>query len=166
MGNKLPVRPPRPPHCGGKPEHPSRVINEISRLFAAKMRESENEMTQESVRLIIIHLAHEDGVTQLDLVQKTHLSPPTVSLTVKKLEKLGYISRVPDTVDQRAVRVFLTEKGRELDNASRSAIDDINKILTQNISPEEIEILLPLLRRMRDNLLNDLMCDEGEQTHK
>lgn len=158
MGHKLPMP---PPHKAGRNEPPSRIINEISRLFAAKMRESENEMTQESVRLIIICLAHGDGITQLDLVKKTHLSPPTVSITVKKLEKLGYISRVSDSVDGRAVRVYLTDKGRELDNSALDAIHNINNILMQGITPEQAEILTRLLGHMRDNLLDHLKS-EGE----
>lgn len=162
MGHKLPMQPPRQT---GRAEPPSRIINEISRLFAAKMRESESEMMQESVRLIIICLAHGDGITQLDLVKKTHLSPPTVSITVKKLEKQGYISRVSDTEDQRAVRVYLTDKGRQLDNSARDTIHNINNILMQGITPEQTEILTQLLGHMRDNLLHHLMS-EGEDAQK
>lgn len=158
MGHKLPMP---PPHKTRRAEPPSRIINEISRLFAAKMRENENEMTQESVRLIIICLAHGDGITQLDLVKKTHLSPPTVSITVKKLEKLGYISRLTDQEDGRAVRVYLTDKGRELDNSALDAIRNINNILMQGITPEQAEILTRLLGHMRDNLLHHLKS-EGE----
>ena len=159
MEHKLPMP---PPHKDGHKEPPSRIINEISRLFAAKMRESESEMTQESVRLIIICLAHGDGITQLDLVKKTHLSPPTVSITVKKLENLGYISRVSDAEDQRAVRVYLTDKGRQLDDSARNAVHNINNILMQGITPEQTELLTQLLGHMRDNLLEHLMS-KGEK---
>ena len=162
MEHKLPMP---PPHKDGRKEPPSRIINEISRLFAAKMRESESEMTQESVRLIIICLAHGDGITQLDLVKKTHLSPPTVSITVKKLEDLGYISRVSDNEDGRAVRVYLTDKGRQLDDSTRDAVHNVNNILMQGITPEQTEILTQLLGHMRDNLLHHLMS-EGENTQK
>ena len=158
MEHKLPMP---LPHTNGRKEPPSRIIKEISRLFAAQMRESESEMTQESVRLIIICLAHGDGITQLDLVKKTHLSPPTVSITVKKLEDLGYISRVSDAEDGRAVRVYLTDKGRQLDNSTRDAVHNVNNILMQGITPEEAEILTRLLGHMRDNLLDHLKS-EGE----
>lgn len=162
MGHNLPIPPPR---GARRAEPPSRIINEISRLFAAKMRESESEMTQESVRLIIICLSHGDGITQLELVKKTHLSPPTVSITVKRLESLGYISRVADSDDGRAVRVYLTDKGRQLDNSARDAIHNINNILMQGFTPDETELLTQLLGRMRDNLLSHLMS-EGEDSQK
>ncbi len=155
---KTPIRP-----FHKKPEHenPPMVINEISRLFAAKMRETDSEMQQESVRLIIICLVHGDGVTQLDLVHRTHLSPPTVSITLKKLEAAGYISRTTDTRDQRAVRVYLTDKGRQLNETSRNNLKAVDAILMKDITDEESRLLLSLLRRMRDNLL-DQFVSEGE----
>lgn len=151
------------PHIKKHPKHetPPMLINEISRLFGAKMREHENEMQQESVRLIIISLVHQDGVTQLDLVHRTHLSPPTVSVTLKRLEAAGYISRTVDMQDQRAVRVYLTEKGKQLNQAALKNIKAVDAILMQNISAEESEILVKLLRRMRDNILDEFV-PEGE----
>ena len=139
------------------PEHetPPMLINEISRLFAAKMRENEGEMQQESVRLIIISLAHQQGVTQLELVRRTHLSPPTVSVTLKRLEALGYISRVTDSIDQRAVRVYLTEKGEQMNMTSLQNVKRIDSILMKDITEQEKEILLGLLRRMRHNILEE-----------
>ena len=152
MEHKLPMP---PPHKNGRKEPPSRIINEISRLFAAKMRESESEMTQESVRLIIICLAHGDGITQLDLVKKTHLSPPTVSITVKKLEDMGYISRVSDAEDGRAVRVYLTEKGRKRDRENIQKIHALDEVGLRGLSEDEIQALMVLLTRIRDNLLKE-----------
>jgi len=151
------------PYFKKSPEHetPPMIINEISRLFAAKMRECESEMQQESIRLIIISLAHRQGVTQLDIVKKTHLSPPTVSVTLKRLEEQGYISRVTDAVDQRAVRVYLTEKGQQMNLDSLRHAQMVDSILMKNITEEEKELLLGLLRRMRSNILNDFGI-EGE----
>lgn len=142
-------------------ETPPMIINEISRLFAAKMRECESEMQQESVRLIIISLAHRQGVTQLDIVKKTHLSPPTVSITLKRLEEQGYISRVTDAVDQRAVRVYLTEKGHQMNLDSLHHAQKVDSILMKDITENEKELLLELLRHMRSNILNDFGI-EGE----
>lgn len=161
MNKKLPVQIPMSVH----EETPPMLINEISRLFASIMREHENEMIQESVRLIIISLSIKDNVTQLDLVHRTHLSPPTVSLTLKRLEKAGYVSRITDTTDQRAVRVHLTEKGRKLNRDSLKNIHNTDKIMMRGISDEESELLIPILRRMRDNMLEGLAA-EGESSDK
>ena len=141
---------PKPP-CGIK-ESPPMVIHDISRLYAAKMRENESEMQQFSVRHFIINLSFEDGLTQLELAKRTHLSTPTISVTAKRLEKLGYITRVADSNDMRALRVFLTDRGRELVESSRRASIEADNILMQGFTAEESETLLSLLNRMRTNI--------------
>ena len=155
----FPVKPPLP---AGVKESPPMLINEISHLCRAKMRAVNSEMSQESTRLIIIHLARKDGITQLDLVKSTHLKPPTVSVALQKLEKLGYITQAPDPGDQRAVRVFLTEKGRELDRNTLKRIRETDEILMKGITETESLQLMSLLEKIRDNMIKDLGISEEE----
>jgi DNA-binding MarR family transcriptional regulator len=134
-------------------ESPPVLINEISQLLKLKMKENENQVTQDSARLLILNLAQRDGVTQLDLVKATHLKPPTVSVTLKKLADLGFITRANDKSDLRAVRVYLTDKGRELDRDSFRRIALADNLLMKGITENESRVLVALLTKMRDNLL-------------
>ncbi len=52
-----------------------------------------------------------DEVNQKDLVEAIKVDRMMVSKMVSKLEKLGYIERVPSEKDTRAMAVFPTEKG-------------------------------------------------------
>lgn len=160
---KLKTIPAHPLLPDGVAEPPQMLINQISRLFAAMMRESDIEMSQESVRYIIINLARQDGVTQLDLVNKTHMKPPTVSLTLKRLESDGYVRRQQDLEDNRAVRVFLTEKGRNLLNNSFERLQAAEQVLMRGISPAEKEILITILTKMRDNMLDEMRKGENPE---
>ncbi|HOU10746.1 MAG TPA: MarR family transcriptional regulator [Clostridiales bacterium] len=153
---KGPLFPIKPALPEGVKESPPMLINEISHLCRAKMRAVNSQMSQESTRLIITRLARKDGVTQLDLVKLTHLKPPTVSVTLGRLEKLGYITQAPDQGDQRAVRVYLTEKGRELDRTTLERIREIDEILMKGITPDESLQLMALLNKIRHNILQDL----------
>ncbi len=137
-------------------ESPPMVIHDISRLYAAQMRKNDSVMQQLSVRRLIMNLAHEDGLTQLELAHRTHLSTPTISVTAKRLEAQGYVRRVQDDHDMRALRVYLTDRGRELMQASREASIAADNILMQGITPEESRQLLELLGRMRDNMARHL----------
>jgi DNA-binding MarR family transcriptional regulator len=122
------------------------------------MRESEPEnsiMSQNSCRAIFWSLVHGDGVTQLELAEATRLKPPTVSVALKRMEEEGYVRREPDPMDMRAVRVFLTEEGRKLDEEHRMRIHSIDEITMQNISDEDAEYLRKLLIQMRDNLTRE-----------
>ncbi len=137
----------------GVKESPPMLINEISQLFKLKMKDSEIGITQDSARLLILNLARQDGVTQLDLVNATHLKPPTVSVTLKKLADLGFVTRANDKNDMRTVRVYLTDKGRDFNRDSFRRLSEADNILMKGITEDESQILTALLTKMRDNLL-------------
>lgn len=51
---------------------------------------------------------------QETLVRHYHLDKGTIARAVKKLEAGGYIRRIVDPANRRAVRLFLTDKGEEV----------------------------------------------------
>ena len=136
---------------------PPMLINEIARLFHAKMRASESDsiLTQDSVRLILRALGHADGCSQLDLVRITHLKPPTVSVTLKRLEEAGMVERRPDPLDLRVLRVYLSEKGQAHHRHVHERLHAIDTQLMQGFTEEEAACLLQYLERMRTNILSE-----------
>ena len=134
---------------------PMKLINEISRLMGDKIREKcdDNPISQKSGRLILIELSKRDGRTQLDLVNATHLKAPTISVALQKLEHEGIVYRRPDEYDLRATRVFLTEKGRELDNKIRKRIMEEEALAMVNLTEAECETLMKLLGKIKQNLI-------------
>jgi DNA-binding MarR family transcriptional regulator len=62
----------------------------------------------------LLHLAHEQGITQDTLVRRFRVDRGTVARAVRKLEDAGYISRTIDPDDRRAVRIFLTDRGEDI----------------------------------------------------
>lgn len=133
------------------------LISEVSRLMGDKIREKgdDNPISQRSGRLILMELAKRDGRTQLDLVKATHLKAPTISVALQKLEHEGIVHRKPDEYDLRATRVFLTEKGRELDNKIKKRIQDEEAQAMVNLTDSESETLIRLLGKIKQNLTND-----------
>lgn len=145
-----------------KPQ-PMMLINEIGRLMGDKIREKgdDNPIGQKSGRLLMMELSRKDGRTQLDLVKATHLKAPTISVALQKLEHDGYVIRQPDEYDMRAMRVFLTEKGRELDNKLKKRIAEEEAAATDILTEAECETLIILLKKIRNNMLANL--SEGEE---
>lgn len=134
---------------------PPMLVNEIARLFHSRMRsvELEGVMSQDSARLIMRELIREDGVTQLHLTRLTHLKAPTVSVTLRKMEREGLVVRESDPDDLRAVRVRLTEHGKEHNRRVFARLRELDAILMEGFDEREKEALLALLVRMRDNIL-------------
>ena len=135
---------------------PTKLCNEISRLFRAHMRENDTHdgvMSQHGAHLVLSTLAVGDGINQLELVNKTHLSPPTVSIILKRMESEGLVERKSDLEDKRATRVYLTEEGRALDKENIEEIKKLEVVALNGITAEEFNTLMALLPRIRDNLL-------------
>lgn len=143
--------------CSLKPTPPM-LVNEISRLFSEWMRRTRVDplQAQHSCRMLLRSLGHMEGCTQLDLVKETHLKPPTVSVTLKKLEENGYVERKADEHDLRAIRVTLTDKGRALNESSITRCQKADAIFMQDIADEEVEVLFRALTKMRNNMLEKL----------
>ena len=145
-----------------KPQ-PMMLINEIGRLMGEKIREKgdDNPIGQKSGRLLMMELSRKDGRTQLDLVKATHLKAPTISVALQKLEHDGYVVRTPDEYDMRAMRVFLTDKGRALDNKLKKRIAEEEAAATSVLTEAECEMLTALLKKIRSNILANSI--EGEK---
>lgn len=93
-----------------------------------------------------------DGVTQMQLCEHLKCEPPTVTNMVKSLEQNGFIYRQRDTQDARVMRIYLTDKGRELEKPIESIWKQQREKLLHSILPEERLILRELMKRMERNL--------------
>ncbi|MBR3894075.1 MAG: MarR family transcriptional regulator [Clostridia bacterium] len=142
--------------CGLPPLNPPMLVNQIARLFHARMREYDlggGVMSQESAQQIMRVLSRADGCSQLELVHKTHLKAPTVSVALKKMEEEALILRRQDEMDLRVSRVFLTEKGRAYIRSVCEQLSSLDAELMRGFDEEESALLLQFLARMRDNIL-------------
>ena len=158
----------RPPEREELSNNPVKMCNEISHVFRAHMRascESDDVMSAHGTRLVVSFLAISDGVTQLDLVNATHMKAPTISVILRKLEEAGIVERKKDKNDQRAFRVYLTEKGRRFDRMNIERLRSTDAAALNGISTEEKETLMRLLSKIRDNLLSldTLNKEENEE---
>ncbi len=146
--------------------NPSMLIQEISKLFQDRMSKSSETLGfKNGYRQILRHLARKDGVTQIDLVRTTHLKAPTISVTLKKMEEEGLVRREVDKIDQRQTHVYLTEKGYETERAFFGKILETETIMFEAFTPEETELLRTLLKKVRNNLLNDMGLPKDWRSH-
>jgi len=122
------------------------------RLHGCFHKVSEALGMPQSYHPFLRHLDHEDGVTQLELSRKVHLSAPTVSVTLAKMERDNLLIRRQDTKDQRIVRVFLTEEGRRVNHRIHMEIQKVDRCLIDGFTEEECLLIKALLKRMNENL--------------
>ncbi len=75
--------------------------------------------------LVLLALWQEDAVSVRQLGDLLELDSATLTPLLKRLENQGIISRQRCTVDERVVRIRLTEEGRALSTRARSIPRDI-----------------------------------------
>ena len=75
------------------------------------------------------------------------LSKPTVSIGVSQLEDAGFLTRQPDPQDGRAVQLFLTPKGQELNQRTHEFRCKKFECLLTALTPQERTKMLTLLER-------------------
>jgi MarR family transcriptional regulator, organic hydroperoxide resistance regulator len=93
-----------------------------------------------------------DGLTQMQLCEHLKCEPPTVTNMVRSLEQNGFIYRKRDQQDARVMRIYLTDKGKELKKPVEFKWKQQQEKLLHSILPEERLILRDLMKRMERNL--------------
>lgn len=98
----------------------------------------------------MIALFEEDAQTVSSLGEKLFLESNTLTPILKKLEGMGYLERVRDSVDERQVRICLTEEGRRL----REKTSSINLSEACGLTSEQFKSLREQVVELRDNLVS------------
>ena len=100
----------------------------------------------------LLQLWESDGLPQAELTKRLGVEPASVSKAVERMENAGIVQRRPDPEDARANCIFLTAKGRELEEPVRRILAESEDQLLANMSTEERLLLRRLLLQMRENL--------------
>lgn len=94
-------------------------------------------------------------IYQKDIEAAFRITRSTVANIVKLMEKKGYIQRVSVEKDARLKKLVLTEKAKQFQRQNYMDMHNIVETqLTTNISAEDLETFLRILRTMRTNLEN------------
>lgn len=102
---------------------------------------------------ILFILWEEDGRTQKEIADRLHLKPATITDGLKRMEKVGLIERRPDPEDRRVTRVYLTDKGRELQAQVEEKLRVLNEEAFRGFTQNEKVLLRRFLLQIKDNLL-------------
>lgn len=87
-----------------------------------------------------------------DVEEAFHLSHPTVSGLLSRLEQKGFIQLRTDPNDRRCKRIYIQPKGHECHQTMHQTIMNIEQQLVQGFSPEEKEQFAALLQRAIANM--------------
>ena len=93
---------------------------------------------------------------QKELSDATHVSPATVAVSLKSLEREGYVEKLADETDQRRKAVRLTPKGEAAIQRCVQVFEAVDQSMFEGFRPEETRQACGYLMRMLHNLRGDL----------
>jgi DNA-binding MarR family transcriptional regulator len=94
---------------------------------------------------VLSMLGKEDGISQGDMCQQFDLDPSRLTRISQALERESMIRRERDPEDNRVVRMYLTEKGRETLRHLPRLSEELERRIRGVISDDELEELRRML---------------------
>ena len=133
------------------------LLAKVSRFVGGRMRMKLDSIgLRHAQGMILFHLWRQDGIAQNVLAQALHITPPTATNTLQRMERDGWIERRRDAADQRIVRVYLTPKARALHEEARTLFQELDRELTSVLTDKERGILRESLLKLHHYLSQDI----------
>lgn len=141
-------------------------MNDCSQNLGPRLRYLNNRITQymdqqflaldlTSTQSFILHhlsLHENEAMYPKDIEKRFHLTHPTVSGVLQRLEAKNFIVIEPDRADRRCKRIRLTDRARRCDEAVGQAFETLERLMCSGMSEEEQQTLLRLLDLASANL--------------
>ena len=125
------------------------LIGDVHRQFGHKIRELEKKNGLGPCSGCVLHeLSRNDGLTQVELADKIHMRPSSISVALQKMEQDGLIERKVKDNDQRCSIVCITKKGINLNDEMRKNVYSMDEYFTEKLAQEELEKAKELLTKL------------------
>ena len=114
-----------------------------------------------SQHMVLMYIANSNAnISQKEIADTFEISPPAVAMLMKRLEKNGFVARESSREDNRCNVITLTEKGKQIVEATNKLGDQCSSIAFNNFSEEEIDMFILLMEKLEKNLKSSR---EGEE---
>lgn len=117
------------------------------RHVAIWMREVSTDVTSVQYAVLLV-LEQRPGVSQRELGDELDLDRSTIAELAARMVRNGLVERISDPHDKRRNTLFLTTTGRALLAELKPRVDNVERVLTQELSTAERDTLRHLIERL------------------
>jgi MarR family transcriptional regulator, organic hydroperoxide resistance regulator len=129
-----------------------RALGNVVRIVRARL---DRALQRCGLRLgqyqVLRHLWEEDGLTPREIADRLTVEMPTVTRTVQRMLRDGFVDRQAHPDDARSVRIYLTKRGMELRTQLAAIIADQTEHALRGFTPQERETFVRMLERISEN---------------
>ncbi len=105
-----------------------------------------------SQHVLLMRLSRGCIPSQKQLAKELGVSPAAITVSLKRLETDGYITKDADADDCRCNRIALTQKGQYAIDKTWKLFECIDNAMVQGFEDSELDSLLGALERIEQNL--------------
>ena len=105
---------------------------------------------------ILYVLWQQDHISIIELSRQTGLANTTLTSMLDRMEAAGLLCRLPDPKDRRKNQIALTEKALHLKDSYDKVSMEMHEVYFKNFSTEEILAFEGYLRRVLENVKEEL----------
>ena len=113
-----------------------------------------------AVGFVLLNIHSDHGTPATKIAPLMGMEARSLTRTLKTMEEKGLISRVPDAVDKRSVRIFLTELGKQKKEVSRETVLNFKNRVREQIAPQKLKTFFSVMNEINALALQGLT--EGE----
>ncbi len=122
------------------------LLKSMSRLHSGKSMLAKIDLSF-SQMLLLRWVAQSPGCHVQEIAAGLELTPPTVSVAIRRLIKTGLLKRLPDPDDRRASLVYLSKYGQDLQQQFIARRHQGIQRFLSGLEPNEQEQLIDLLEK-------------------
>lgn len=119
----------------------------IKRVFFKILSRNKLNITPEQWN-VLYHLSESDGLTAGELSELTYKDLANMSRMTQKLEIAGLIEKKRDDTDKRIFKLFITEKGKVLNNRLHEYAFESTNISLEGIDEASKKIMVKSLKQV------------------
>ena len=118
------------------------VVNVVGRLMkrALYLKLSDAGVTP-TQWTVLMCLWDKDGLSFTELAKRLSFDHPTITGVVDRMEREKLVRRKRDHLDRRVVKVFLTQKGKDLEALTVDAGRQVDEVATNGLGKEQVKQL-------------------------
>ena len=113
----------------------------------------------------LLHLARNQGISQVALAQLLEVQPITLLRHVDRLEEAGLVRRQPNPSDRRAQQLYLTPAAEALLEEISRLGESLAEVAMDGLTAKDRERLFALLGRIKRNLAQPPGVRERQPPH-
>lgn len=117
-----------------------RAMNQaIRKLYHSKIKEHGlKELNHAYIEVLVVIYNSDDRLTLSQIATNTGKDKSTVTVFMRKLERLGYVVSEKSTLDLRVTHVRVTQLGLDIKESVMAVANEISEIMLQNHQMDDL----------------------------